>query len=320
MRDGEYRVQQPDGGWRWVQACAAVNVLDARGRPVRRVGSLSDIDAQKRTEEALRRSEERYQLAVDGSNEGLWDWDLRERHAVPVGARAAAADGRRSPARRCGRAVNGSSAPTTIPMTSTAVRERTRRRTCDGETPHFSVEYRLRHHRGDWHWYRQRGIAVRDAGGRAVPHGRLDGRHQRAQERRGRTRASRGSNCARRRSSRRSARWPAASRTTSTTSCRRSSATASWRRRRPATARRMRRHIDAAMTRRHAREVAGRAHPRVQPQRHRRARAGARAARSSTRRSTASLRALPSRRDACSATSTPPMPACSATRRRSTRW
>src|SRR5262249_35294506 len=75
MRNGEYRVQLPDGGYRWIRHRNKC-VRDAAGRPLRGAGSLSDIDAQKRAEAALRESQLRYRLAVDGANQGLWDWDL----------------------------------------------------------------------------------------------------------------------------------------------------------------------------------------------------------------------------------------------------
>lgn len=37
---------------------------------------LTDITNVKKTEEKLRRSQERYELALDGANDGIWDWDL----------------------------------------------------------------------------------------------------------------------------------------------------------------------------------------------------------------------------------------------------
>ncbi len=49
---------------------------DAEGAPLRLTGSVSDIDDYKRVETALRESEERYALALTGSNEGHWMWDF----------------------------------------------------------------------------------------------------------------------------------------------------------------------------------------------------------------------------------------------------
>lgn len=37
---------------------------------------LTDITTIKKAEEKLRRSQERYELALDGANDGIWDWDL----------------------------------------------------------------------------------------------------------------------------------------------------------------------------------------------------------------------------------------------------
>src|SRR5262249_60774192 len=64
-----------DGEYRWIQS-RGVCVRDANGRPLRMVGSLTDIDGRKRMEAALRQSEERYSLALAASEEGHFDVDL----------------------------------------------------------------------------------------------------------------------------------------------------------------------------------------------------------------------------------------------------
>ena len=160
--DGEYRVRHRDGEFRWTRF-RGISVRDADGQPIRWAGSISDIDAERRTEEALRRSEERYQLAVAGSNEGLWDWDMLN-DTLFLSPRAQEllwlepCETQRP--RREWIALTHLH-PDDVASVRAAVSAH-----LHGRTGHFRIEYRLRHHSGEWRWYRQRGIAVRDASGR----------------------------------------------------------------------------------------------------------------------------------------------------------
>jgi PAS domain S-box-containing protein len=71
----ECRMVMPDGSSRWVLAQATPE-LDAAGVGTGFVASLTDIHRQKETERALAESEERLSLALQGGNDGLWDWNL----------------------------------------------------------------------------------------------------------------------------------------------------------------------------------------------------------------------------------------------------
>ncbi|MFV3073185.1 EAL domain-containing protein [Niveispirillum fermenti] len=73
----EYRIQHSRGAWRWM-LCRGIAVMDVQGEPARLVGSQSDITDRKVAEEQLRISEERYALAAQGANDGLWDWRIPE--------------------------------------------------------------------------------------------------------------------------------------------------------------------------------------------------------------------------------------------------
>jgi PAS domain S-box-containing protein len=84
--EGEFRLRHKDGHY--------IHVL-SRGFPVSRepgsavvriVGTHLDITERKRTETALRESEERLTLAFAGAQEGVWDWNL-ETGAVVYSAR-----------------------------------------------------------------------------------------------------------------------------------------------------------------------------------------------------------------------------------------
>ena len=64
------------GEVRWMH-CTVLYVRDATGKLLRSSTATTDVTERKRAEEELRLSEERYALALAGSNEGVFDWDLR---------------------------------------------------------------------------------------------------------------------------------------------------------------------------------------------------------------------------------------------------
>ena len=77
---GEWRndhwVRRKDGGLVPIESRGRVIARDASGTPVRVVGVLMDISARIATETALRESERRLAVAIEGAVGGLWDWDL----------------------------------------------------------------------------------------------------------------------------------------------------------------------------------------------------------------------------------------------------
>jgi PAS domain S-box-containing protein len=73
--DYEFRILLPGSGeLRWILT-RAQSFRNALGKVVRVAGVSVDISDRKQTEQALRLSEERFALAVLGSDDGVWDFD-----------------------------------------------------------------------------------------------------------------------------------------------------------------------------------------------------------------------------------------------------
>ncbi|HJW25096.1 MAG TPA: PAS domain S-box protein [Rhodocyclaceae bacterium] len=75
----EARIRCSDGSWRWNLTEALVAERDARGQPLRVVGTHSDIDARKRAEESLRQERSRLQAIIDNSPLLIMVKDLESR-------------------------------------------------------------------------------------------------------------------------------------------------------------------------------------------------------------------------------------------------
>ena len=69
------RSSRIDGTFFWNELCITP-VRDAQGRLTHFIGVQTDISDRIQVEEALRISEERLHLALEGSGMGLWDWNL----------------------------------------------------------------------------------------------------------------------------------------------------------------------------------------------------------------------------------------------------
>ena len=83
---GELRLRHKDGHYITVLTRGLPIRRDDNGPVVRIVGTHLDITDRKRTELALRESEERLSLAFAGAQEGIWDWNL-ETDAVVYSSR-----------------------------------------------------------------------------------------------------------------------------------------------------------------------------------------------------------------------------------------
>ncbi len=117
---------------------------------------------RSRTDAALRASEERYKLALQGANDGIWDWDLKSNrlHLSPrwKALLGHAPDGVGDTPQDWFGLVH----PDDLHQLAAAIN-----RHVDGITPHFQHEHRMRHAAGEWRWCLSRGLAVRDRTGTA---------------------------------------------------------------------------------------------------------------------------------------------------------
>ncbi len=158
---GELRDCAADGRHVWV-ATTIVPFLDESGRPTQYIGIRQDISDRKVAEQSLRESEERLALALQGTSDGIWDWDLVQGTIW------------RSPRLQALLGMSGGPLPD-LPEAVRALvhpEDRERLEAAIGEhlgrAAPFRVEYRVRHTDGQWRWLEDRGEAVRRPDGAPI--------------------------------------------------------------------------------------------------------------------------------------------------------
>lgn len=72
----EFRVLWPDGQIRFIEA-HAITLRDETGKAQRMIGVNWDITERRQVEDALRESEARWQFALEGAGDGVWDWNIQ---------------------------------------------------------------------------------------------------------------------------------------------------------------------------------------------------------------------------------------------------
>ena len=74
----ERRYIRKDGSTIWVLAAVSVLRNERTGQPLYSILQVIDIDRQKRAEAALAESESRWNAALEGAGQGVWDHDIRK--------------------------------------------------------------------------------------------------------------------------------------------------------------------------------------------------------------------------------------------------
>jgi PAS domain S-box-containing protein len=124
------------------------------------VRQLRRIDAG---EQALRESEQRYALAMEGANEGHFDWNLEggASFVSPKMRTLFGMDEVGPPQTRAEFLASANMHPDDVPRMESALANH-----MAGRTERYEVEYRVRHPDQAWHWLLVRGRCLRDAQGK----------------------------------------------------------------------------------------------------------------------------------------------------------
>jgi two-component system, sensor histidine kinase and response regulator len=124
--------------------------------------TVRDISERKRVERELRESEERFALAVRGTNDGIWDWSVRTGEVYYSPRFKELLGYADHEMENLFSEFQSRLHEDDLEPTLAAVRAH-----LENRVP-YDVEYRLRRKDGGFRWFRARGLALRDGAGEAT--------------------------------------------------------------------------------------------------------------------------------------------------------
>jgi PAS domain S-box-containing protein len=159
----EFEAKRKDGSTYWTENKLTF-LRDAGGQPIGILGVSRNITERKRAEEALIESEERLRLAINATEEGLWEWNIQTNQEFF------------SP-RWCeilGYSFDDQELPHTFESWSSRIHPDDSDRVMRALNDHlekgtkYDVDYRHRHKSGEYRWQNSRGQAVLDKSGKPI--------------------------------------------------------------------------------------------------------------------------------------------------------
>ena len=155
-------VTAKDGSVVWVNM-DKLPVRDKNGNITGVLAFAIDITKRRQAEEALKESEERYALALRGTNDGIWDWDLRSGQVYFSQRWKEIIGYTQEELTNTVDEWMGRVHPEDVHRVRQANEQCIR-----GETSGFEVEYRLLHKDGNYRWILGRGASLKEEQGAVV--------------------------------------------------------------------------------------------------------------------------------------------------------
>jgi len=157
----EARFRLANGDYRWFLIRGS-SELDDSGKPLRVAGSVQDIHQRKLTEDALRQAQRRFERAIHGTQDGLWEIEADRSGAWF------------SP--RCCELLGYAEGefPTNAEFILSRLHPEDVPAAVDAAQRHFNeqlpfdIEIRLKTKQSEYRWYRARAVAERDSAGKPL--------------------------------------------------------------------------------------------------------------------------------------------------------